>query len=319
MRTRRRVVAAKFEATEGTAETLGASEGGILVIDPKFEVDIKMTERPVARPTLGTFAAVAGSRSAKLSFKTELKGTGSAYTVNSATKPAIGKYLEACSFLASFGSGAAAAWAFTPTSGTGASLYIPSLTMCIWEDGVKKQMRGARGNVKFSGKTGEPVYAEFDFTGVLDTITDEANPAPTFETQIPPVLLSANMSVGNYSAISGGFSIDSGNTVSLRESMNSADGFLSALVTQRKMSGNLDIEMTTVATKDWFGLWKASTNLPLIIGNIGSGSNNIIKFVMPKLRITKLAEQDQAGIDNAAMSFVLEETATDDELSLYFL
>jgi len=319
MRTRRRVVACKIEVTEGSAETLTGSQGGILVIDPKIDVDIKMTERPIARPTLGTFAAVAGARSARMTFKTELKGSGAAYTVNSATKPAISNYLEACSYLATFGSGATAAWAFTPTSGTGASLYIPSLTMCTWEDGVKKQIRGARGNVKFTGKVGEPVYAEFDFLGVLDTITDEANPTPTFETQIPPVLLSANMSIGSYAAVAGSFTLDSGNTLVLRESMNSVDGYLSTLVTQRKMAGTLDPEMTTVAVKDWFGTWKNSTNQSLIIGNVGSAANNIFKFVMPKLRFKKVTDADKSGLSIVNIDFDLEETTYDDELTLYFL
>jgi hypothetical protein len=319
MRTRRRVIAAQFETTEGTAATLSASDGGILVIDPKVDVDIKMTERPVARGTLGTMAAVAGARSAQLTFRTELKGTGAAYTVNSTTKPAIGKYLEACGYLATFGSGATAAWAFTPTSGTGASLYIPSLTIATYEDGVRKQLRGARGNVNFSGKTGEPIYANFTFQGVWDGATDQAMIAPTFETVIPPVLLSANMSVGSYSAVASGFTLDSGNTLALRDSINSTDGYLSTLITQRKISGTLDPEMTAVATMDWFGTWLGSTNKSLIIGNVGSGSNNILKFVIPKLRFKKVGDTDRNGLAVADLQFDLEETTADDELTLYFL
>jgi hypothetical protein len=321
MRTRRRVLAAKFEATEGTAETVGASDGGILVIDPKIDVDIKMTERPLARPTLGTYAAVAGARSARLTFKTELKGTGTTYTVNSTTKPAISKYLEACSYLATYGSGAIAAWAYTPTSGTGASLYVPSLTMALWEDGVKKQLRGCRGNVRFSGNVGEPIYAEFDFQGVWDSsnLADESNPSPTFETQTPPVLLSANASAYNYANVFASFTLDSGNTLALRDSMNSVDGYLSAIVTQRKLSGTIGMEMTTLATKDWFGAWKNSTNIPIIIGNVSGGSGNVIKFLMPKARIKKLTDTDRNGIAALDMQFDLEETATDDEVTIYFL
>lgn len=319
MRTKRRVVAAKFEVTEGTAETVGSADGGILVIDPKFDVDIKMNERPVARATLGTMAAISGARSAKLTFKTEVKGSGTTYSVNSTTKPAISKYLEACSFLATFGSGTVAAWCFTPTSGTGASLYIPSLTMALWEDGVKKQIRGARGNVSFDGKVGEPIYANFDFLGVLDTITDEANPSPTYESTIPPVLLSANSSIGDFAAVSGGFTIESGNALALRDSINSVDGFLSTIVTARKMSGTFSPEMTTVAIKDWFGVWKASTAQSLIIGNIGTGAGNVLKFVMPKLRFKKVGDSDRNGIAIADLSFDLEETSADDEMTLYFL
>lgn len=319
MRTRRRVLAAKFESTEGTAETVESTDGGILVIDPKIDLDVTMTERPIARTSLGTMASIAGARSARLTFRTELKGTGTTYTVNSTTKPAISKYLEACSFLATFGSGSTAAWAFTPTSGTGSSLYIPSLTMALWEDGVKKTIKGARGNVRFTGKIGEPIYAEFDFLGVWNAIADEALPSPTYESQIPPVLLDSHVSIGSYAACANGFTIDSGNNLALRDCLNAASGYMSTIVTSRKMSGTIDPEMELVATKDWFSLWTASTNQSLIIGNVGTGTGNVVKFVMPKLRFKKVSDADRNGIAVADIAFDLEETSVDDELTLYFL
>ena len=70
MLTKRRVVAAKAESTEGTAETLTTAEGGILAIDPKVDVDIAMHERNPAKASLGKFAALAGSRKASISFNT---------------------------------------------------------------------------------------------------------------------------------------------------------------------------------------------------------------------------------------------------------
>ena len=77
--------------------------------------------------------------------------------------------------------------------------------------------------------------------------------------------------------------------------------------------------MTTVATKDWFGIWKASTNMSLIVGNVGTGAGNVIKFVVPKLRLKKVGDTDKNGIAFADLQFDLEETATDDEVTLYFL
>jgi hypothetical protein len=85
------------------------------------------------------------------------------------------------------------------------------------------------------------------------------------------------------------------------------------------MSGTLDPEMTTVAVMDWFGSWKNSTNQSLIIGNVGSAANNVIKFVMPKLRFKKVGDSDRNGIAVADIQFDLEETTSDDEVALYFL
>jgi hypothetical protein len=113
--------------------------------------------------------------------------------------------------------------------------------------------------------------------------------------------------------------LDSGNNLALRDCINNADGFLSAIVTSRKMSGTIDPEMTTVAAKDWFGIWKNSTNQSMIIGNIGASATNIIKFIMPKLRFKKVNDADRNGIAVAEIQYDLEETVADDEISLYFL
>jgi hypothetical protein len=57
----------------------------------------------------------------------------------------------------------------------------------------------------------------------------------------------------------------------------------------------------------------------LIIGNVGSASGNVIKFVMPKLRFKKVSDGDRNGIAVADIQFDLEETSADDEVTLYFL
>ena len=74
MLTKRRVIAAKIEAVEGTGEALTAADGGILVIDPKVETDIKMSPRNPVMATLSKLADTVGSQLAKITFKVELKG-----------------------------------------------------------------------------------------------------------------------------------------------------------------------------------------------------------------------------------------------------
>jgi len=103
MLTKRRVIAAKIEASEGTGETLSASDGGILAIEPKVEVDIKMNPRDPVMATLSKLADVPGAQLARVTFKAELKGAGSAYSTSNL--PALSPYLRACGMSETVGHG----------------------------------------------------------------------------------------------------------------------------------------------------------------------------------------------------------------------
>jgi len=93
MLTRKRQLAAKIEAVEGTAETLAAADAKILVYNPKVNFDIAMFERNPARPSFSNIAKIPGKRPAGLSFRLELRGSGVAATV-----PEWGKLLQSCGF-----------------------------------------------------------------------------------------------------------------------------------------------------------------------------------------------------------------------------
>lgn len=93
MLTRKRQLAAKNEAVEGTAESLAAADAKLLVYNPKVSFDIAMFERNPARPSFSNIAKIPGKRPAALSFRLELRGSGIAITV-----PEWGKLLQACGF-----------------------------------------------------------------------------------------------------------------------------------------------------------------------------------------------------------------------------
>ncbi len=311
MLTNRRVIVAKIESVEGTEETLTAADGGILAFEPKVDVDIKMNERKPAMSTLSRLFSVPGGQAAKISFKAEMKGSGLAYT-SLANAPVIGKFLKGCGF------------AETLAAGSGVITYTPAasgtLTIGCYEDGVVKKIVGARGNVKFSGKVGGVVMAEFEFDGVWAGITDGSMLSPTYQGigLQPPVLLSANMSIAGYAAIVSGFDIDMANEKYLREHSNGAAGYLSCVITGRKPNGKIDPEMVAIATHDWFGRWKAGTSGVLNIGNIGASLYNRFKITAPKAVYTKVSDADRSGQAVADTSFELAMDAGDDELEIEF-
>lgn len=312
MLSRRRVLAAKIEATEGVGETISASDGGILAIEPKVDVDIKMTERNVFMFTLSRLTSIPGTRAARVIFKAELKGAGSVYSAM--VKPAIGKYLRACGFAETIDTSTGTEKAtYTP-----ASMGVPSLTIECYEDGVAKRIIGARGNVKISGRIGEHVLAEFDFLGVWDGIRDASMITPTFEGTTPPILLSAQFSVANYGAIITGFDVDMANTIVLRENINTSTGFISALITGRKPNGKINPEMTSVGTHDWYGKWVSGTTGALNIGDIGTTQYNKVKITSPKVAYTKISDADREGLAVADTNFELAMDTGDDEIEIIF-
>jgi len=91
MLTRKRQLAAKIEAVEGTVETLAAADAKLLVYNPKVTFDVAMAERNPARTSFSDIGKIPGKRPAGLSFRIELRGSGAAATV-----PEWGKLLQAC-------------------------------------------------------------------------------------------------------------------------------------------------------------------------------------------------------------------------------
>lgn len=315
MLTRRRVIAAKVEGVEGTMEAITVAEAGILGIGVKFEADFKSAPRDIMTNSLSPLAPLMGGRSVKISFKAEVKGAGVAYAAG--VKPALSPYLRGCGFAETIDATAGAEKAtYLP-----ASSGVPSLTIWVYEDGLIKKARGCRGTVKFSGKVGEAVYAEFSFDGVYDSTVDGAMIAPTFEATIPPVLMGTTLSLDAVTTmVAESFGLDIANEVQLRQSLAAADGFTSALITNRGSNGTLNPEMTLVAAYDFMGKWKSGAQAELIVGPVTppSGDYNKFTFTAPKCIYSKVSEGDRTGIITADLAFTLARNTGDDELKLEF-
>jgi len=93
MLTRKRQLAAKIEAVEGVAETLVAEDAKLLVYNPKVSFDVAMFDRNPARPSFSNIGKTPGKRTAGISYRLELRGSGTAVTA-----PEWGKLLQACGF-----------------------------------------------------------------------------------------------------------------------------------------------------------------------------------------------------------------------------
>lgn len=308
MLTKRAVIAAKLEGTEGTAETLAAADADVLVFEPSFSPTITMNERTETHDSLSPFAHVAGSRMATIAFSVNLRGSGAA-----GTAPKIGKLLKACRLGETI-------VASTSVTYAPISVSIPSLTMALYRDGVKKQIRGARGNVTYSGKAGEPGILNFSFQGVYDGVSDVSLLTGTgIETTNLPVLLSAAFTIASFAAKISSISIDMGNKLAMRADINKAEGYFSCMITGGSPKGNFDPEEELVSAHDWYGKFKAGTSGALTFQHNG-GAGNICTISAPVVQYTGVAESSRDDIAALGVDFALARSAAagNDEISVAF-
>ena len=308
MNPNRTVIAAKIEQTEGTAETLAAADADVLAFEPSFTLGVGIYERSELNASLSPHELIPGSRMATIAFKVNLRGSGAA-----GTAPKIGKLLKSCGFGETIVASTSATYA--PIS-----IAIPTLTMSVYKDGSRKQIRGARGTVSHSGKAGEPGVLSFSFQGVYDGVTDVAILTGTgIETTNIPVLLSAGLSIASYAAIISTISIDMGITIEMRPDSNKSEGYVSCAYGGRKPVGSFDPEETLLATHDWYGRFIAGTS-GILAFHYGATAGNIITFNAPKVQYTNITESSRNGIAALDVPFALSRStaAGDDEISVAF-
>jgi hypothetical protein len=311
MLTRKRAIYAKIEAAPGVMEALTSTEVvGIIAYDVKFDPDIKMYARKPMLSTLSPVAQVPGARSGKFTFKTELKGPAAAYSA--LVKPAFSIFARACALgetiVTTVGSESAAYQV--------ASSSLPKLSIWSNLDGEVKKLYGAVGNCKLEGKTGEPAFLSWEFTGVFAGVADLALPTVSYEMSEPPVMLGAAFTLGGQTFKIDKFSIDLGNTVELVPSMNSADGWAYADITGRQPMLGFDPEAVSVATYDFYGKWRSGAKGALVIGPIGSQNYNRFTIAAPVCTYTKVGEGDRNGLYTYDAQAALSMSGGDDEFVL---
>ncbi|MDW8003052.1 MAG: phage tail tube protein [Deltaproteobacteria bacterium] len=313
MLTRKRVILAKIEANEGTPETLGVSNNPVLMKDVRVSPRVDMYERGVIINTLSKLPSIPGGRLVTVSFSTEIKGRGQAYS--SSVFPAITDYLRACGFSATFsGSSGQEKYTFTPLSGG-----IPSLTIGIYEDGIVHRIAGARGTVSFTGTIGEPVIASFEFTGVWIGTQDASLPSPTLDLGNPPICMGSVISIdGSFSPVVSKFSLDMANTLEPRRDISAAQGYRSVRITGRSPRGQIDPEGVLVSVFDFYGKWRGGESFSLNL-QVGSTQYNRVKFDIPKARITEITEDERNGILVYTVNFDMTMVQQgDDEITIIF-
>ncbi|QPJ61700.1 MAG: hypothetical protein G3M70_07295 [Candidatus Nitronauta litoralis] len=312
------LVLAKQEVTYGTDPVPVPGANAILVSSPEVKVDGERLVREFDSATLGALGHVIGIKSATVTFSTELKGSGTANAGGAGDVPEIDPLLQACGF------------ALTATAESGGGVgdgdltYDPvstnrkSVTLYIYLGDVLHKITGAYGNFSLDLNAGKHGVINWEFQGLYIKPTDAAIPGgAAYNAQAPWPYLSANLTLGAYSPIFEGLSIDIGNSLSVRKDANSGSGVVGVSITERDVSGSLNPESVPEATHPFWTDWE-NANSKALSTLIGGIDGNKITITAPKVLLNEInwGDRDETRIYETPIT--LARNSGDDEIKIKF-
>lgn len=277
------VLAVKVETTPGTAESLTAAEAAYNFMDAEMNADITVSTRPI-QSSFRKLPGVPGSRAAEATFSLELIGDGAG------TYPAW-----ATTLLAGCGIAESPTDTATPLS-EAPGTNVKTLTLGLYENGRRKLMSGAVGNVQFVITPGEPVMMNFTFRGVWQGVSDTAILAPTYPT-LTPIRASntgGGFTINSVAQTFASATFDVGNQITLRPSTATTTGFAHGVITDRTPTWSIDPEAKLVATQDVFGDWVAGTTRALSFALIDA--QDTVRFLAPAVQKQTVSNADREGL-----------------------
>lgn len=144
---------------------------------------------------------------------------------------------------------------------------------------------------------------------------------PSFNTALPPIVLSANVYQDGTSIEVNEVSISLENTIAFKTATNSANGKVSSRVTERKVSGSMNPYKQDNSIAN-FTKFNSDTEFSMFgymavpTGTAGE-FKDVVAFYMPKCKITEYSESDADGMLQEALSFMASRGADGSSEELY--
>lgn len=291
---RNTVILAKPEVTAGTDPTPTGAANAILVSDMSITpLDAQNIKRNNILGYFGGQEELVGPASVRVGFTVELAGSATA-----GTAPAWGNLLLACAM--------AEATLATPdrVEYTPVSTALKTLTIYYYDDGALHKLHNVMGNCTLSAKVGDKPTIKFDFIGTDGGITAAANATPTLSAWKKPVAMTkanvVDITLGcTYAtgAISGGTVYPStglelmlGNAVNFTPTLSAE----SVDITDREVTGSMDLELTAAQEVTLMGAVKANTTQGLGF-TIGTTAGSKIILHAPATQILAPRKVDLNG------------------------
>lgn len=304
----REVILAKIEGSYGVDSVPVEGTDAMLVENISWSNEgLRMNERPAVRANIGMLQQVYGGRLMTFTFDVEMKGAGGAIDV----PPEFGPLLRACGF----GETIAPA---TDVQYAPVSSGHESITIYYFQDGIRYNVVGVRGNVSFNLETGALGKMTFTLTGHVDAVTDVALASPTYVTTVPAALISVPFVIGGFGAIINAITWDMSNTIAMPPDISASDGFAEVQLTQRDPNGSYDPEAELLAVDDPLTDLEDGTVLVIGTGVIGGTLGNRYEIDIPASSYRDVSPGDRDGIRTYDIPFGMAEVSGDDEVLITF-
>jgi len=301
--TRNQLILAKTESPYRTDPTPTAADNAIQAIDISINEQSPPLERLAQVGSLSNLPSILGEQLVEVSFKVEMKGSGSA-----GTAPRHGVLLKACSMSETVVTGGSPTVTYLPNS-TNQS----SCTIWVYVGGRVHKVTGCRGTFKLICEAGKFMLYEFTFTGYRSAApTVAALPTPTFDTTTA-ICKNGTFSYNSKTTLIGKMlDIDMANTVSKVPSLSDANAIYSFEVTARKPVASFS-SLTQVETSYSFrgDLLTTTRALSYVVGSV-------LTISVPVFNVTNVNYEDGEGVLFDKVDGECAQSSGNDEVSLQY-
>lgn len=303
---RRRIMAAKIEASPGLAETLAAADGAFNAYDTVIQQNIEQTQRE-GQAGMGMLSATPGMYTGTATFRTDIAWDGTA------TLPTWAEVLlPACGWVKTGDT-------FTPRSEVpGAN--VKTLTIGAYVDGLFKQLHGASGEFSIVLPTGRPAEIEWTFNGVWDRPTDVGLISPTYPTVKPIRYATAATKFSTRDLCLENLTFVSGNSVVAKECATKVGGVDYYLVANRQATatGNPEAQLVATAPRYSEHLDRTEALLQVQLNADASGSTIVIEAPAAQIQDIQEGDRNDLTIDDITWQCNRNGSTPDDELRIIF-
>ncbi|QDY99061.1 hypothetical protein FQ775_01010 [Nitratireductor mangrovi] len=300
---RKLALLAKIESVYGTDPTPTGADNAIQAVDAQFTpMEGGEEQRELLVPWLGHQGVILTGLHGRLEFSVEVAGAGAA-----GDAPPYGALLRACGLSETVTGGVDVEYAPVSTGFEAVSIYYN-------RDGVRHILLGARGTVSMQFPPNRIPRFRFNLIGLHGTVSDQALPAVTLSGFQKPVVVSkanTQFSLHAYAGPTENISIDLGNQVEPRLLVN----YEAAEIVDRRATGQVVMEATNLATKNWDAIVKAHTDGALALTH-GTVAGNIVAIAAPAVQIGRYGEGQSQNILNNTLPLMIKPQSGNDELTI---
>ena len=282
MLTRLKALTVHIEAVKGTA--LETSPISILTEDLSINPSTEFTSRKGHGLYTGyNEKGVLGLFTGTCSFRTELRGNGT-----NGLHPGVAALLQGCGVKQT---------GLVYTLPTTSVADQKTLTLTVYEDGLKKQLFGSMGTCTIEGSTGERVFLNFEFQGCYDAsawVTDDTMATADAGAALPMIFRGGIFTIATSPKRIGRMTLDLGAQVVQTADLNAESGIAFYQITECDPALSIDPEAELVADEDYYGDWLSlGENAAAIQFTDGLTT---VSIAIPKLQYKDITTGDRNGI-----------------------